>query len=264
MSPDLDTLRAYADGELSPQSRAEVEAAIARDPALRETAETMTASCLPYEAAFTHRPTPSTPARLTTRVEELVRVAEASREMQLVTAGGSGWGPGSPHYGFLWGCLTAIVLFAIYGGVMRLRQPTESIEPWVQKVSSYQSMYTRDTVVDDGTGPSQALVLKRRLQERSGMSLNVPDLTGEGLRFVRAQLLQFDGRPVLQLVYLPATGGPVALCLTQAATQTEHALTLEGLQVVTWESEGWAYALLGSQPLSKLREIRRALPAAII
>ena len=41
----------------------------------------------------------------------------------------------------------------------------------------------------------------------------VPDLRAEGLTFKRAQRLSFRGQELIQLVYLPASGDPVALCV---------------------------------------------------
>ena len=105
--------------------------------------------------------------------------------------------------------------------------------------------------------------MQRRLQQQ-GLVLQIPDLQAKGLRFVRAQQLQFEGRMVLQLVYLPEQGLPVALCLTPLPAQRERSVAVEGLQALTWHAKGWAYLLVGSLPAAQMEKIRRDVPAALI
>lgn len=142
-------------------------------------------------------------------------------------------------------------------------------DPWVRKVASYHAMYARETVQDGESAgqistqalPTQALL--RRLQQQ-GLSLRIPDLSGQGLQFVRAQQLQFEGRPVLQLVYLPRRGLPVAVCLMPATAQAEQAVQVDGQHALTWFANGWAYVLIGSLPAPDMQQIRRSLPTALL
>lgn len=265
MLPDLDELRAYVDGELPPQRRAEVEAAIAANAELAAQAQTLFASRLPYQSAFAQVPIQPVPKALQARVAELASVATASQEMRFAGAGGpapSGHPRGSSGVWLAW-----LLAGLIVGGVAAQRigqSAAPAAEPWVLKVGSYHSMYARETVLDDeGAGLAQASVLKQRLRQQLGLALKVPDLSAQGLRFVRAQQLQFEGRLVLQLVYLPKQGLPVALCLTPAQAQPERALELNGLQAVTWQNQGWAYVLIGSLPMTQLQALRREMPAAL-
>lgn len=85
------------------------------------------------------------------------------------------------------------------------------------------------------------------------LALAVPDLSGEGLQFKRAQRLTFGQQPLLQMAYLPAQGKPTALCVlkrppTGPLDDPQHAspvtvLQLHGLTVVTWMQGALAYAL---------------------
>ena len=268
MLPDLEELRAFADGELQPQRRVEIEAALAANAELAALAQTLFASRLPYQSAFAQVPVAPVPAALQARVAELAAVAMASQEMQLAAAGSAAPAAGgSPRSRLVWlAWLAWLVAGLAIGGLAAQRFGQGALpaaEPWVLKVGSYHSMYARETVIDDGAGLAQASALKQRLRQQIGLTLTVPDLSAQGLRFVRAQQLQFEGALVLQLVYLPRQGPPVALCLTPAKAQPERRVELNGLSAVTWQNDGWGYVLIGSLPMAELQNIRHVIPAAL-
>lgn len=265
MLPDTETVMAYVDGELPPQRRMEVEAAIAANAELAATVEALFASRLPYQSAFAHEPVPPVPQALQARVAELAAVATASHEMALAGAHGgtaAGKATGSKLGWMMLLLVGLLVGYVAATGLARVTHP--AAEPWILKVSNYHSMYARETVMDGASGIVQTESLQQRLHRHQGLNLQIPDLKAQGLQFVRAQQLQFEGQMVLQLVYLPERGLPVALCLTPAAIQPERAVTLDGLQAVTWHAKGWAYVLIGSLPLPKMEEIRRELPPTLI
>jgi anti-sigma factor RsiW len=84
------------------------------------------------------------------------------------------------------------------------------------------------------------------------------------LRFMRAQQLQFDGKLVIQLVYLPQTGPPVALCLTPATPQSNRAATLDQQQVLAWQNGVWAYALVGQLSRPDMQRLRERLVVPLV
>jgi anti-sigma factor RsiW len=138
-----------------------------------------------------------------------------------------------------------------------------AIEPWILKVASYHAMYGRETVADGSSAAVQSEVLEQRLR-RQGLQLKVPDLSSRGLQFVRAQQLRFDGKMILQLVYLPRQGLPIALCLTPADAQPDRTVTVDGVHAMTWHAGQWAYVLLGGLPWDDMEAVRRELPGALI
>jgi anti-sigma factor RsiW len=224
------------------------------------------ASTLPYESAFAQQPVPPVPEALRARVEELSSVALASRGLALEAAGPGGrWQlNGRRANPWLLGLLLALAIGVLAGYWGGARTRTPDVEPWVRMVSSYHSMYGRETVVDGGASSAQTVALKARLGQQLGLNLKIPDLEAEGLHFVRAQQLQFDGRMVLQMVYLPEQGLPIALCVTPAAAQPERVLTLDGQQAVTWHASGWAYVLIGQMPAPQLERLRGQLKAPVV
>ena len=90
-----------------------------------------------------------------------------------------------------------------------------------------------------------------------GTAFTPPDLAGEGYRFARAQILSFGEEPLAQLLYLGASGAPLALYVKKgvadAAPEPKRYGALEG---VAWSQGGVAYLLAGesSKPLAELAE----------
>jgi hypothetical protein len=64
------------------------------------------------------------------------------------------------------------------------------------------------------------------------------------------QRLRFHGRPLVQNVYLPKEGAPIARCvMAQSRPPTDHVIGqgIAGMNVVTWNKGALGYALIGSQ-----------------
>jgi anti-sigma factor RsiW len=282
MSPDEVTLLAYVDGELPAHSRSEVEAAIAANAELARTVRAMQVSRLPYQSAYEQQPTPAVPAGLRAQVEELASVALASREVasrqfasgelaarEMAVAGGTPAGRGSKGSwsraaGWFAAMLVTLAIGWLAGYLGGQRAQAAPVEPWVRMVSSYHSMYSRDTVLDGGVATAQVAALKARLAYQQGLNLKIPDLEADGLSFVRAQQLQFNGKMVLQLVYLPKQGLPIALCLIPSGQQAERSLTIDGQQAVTWRTGDWGYLLIGQKPLPELERLRSKITAVVV
>ncbi len=265
---DETTLLAYVDGELPPAQCAEIEQALAADPALAAQVHTLRASQLPYAQAFERQALPPVPEALRVQAQQWAAAGPVpATAAVLVTAGGPP-SPSPPGGGVSWRwwlCALALALAAGWWGGSRGGaggQPV--VEPWVRMVSSYHLMYSRETVLDGGVGMAQVTALKARLRDQHQIELKIPDLQAQGLQFVRAQQLQLDGKMVLQLVYLPAQGLPVALCLTPASAQAERAVTLDGQAVAIWFNQGWAYLLVGRMPPSALQQLRRAVQTPVV
>ena len=265
MSPDLDTLRAFADGELAPERRTEIEAAIAADPEVAAAAAAMFASRLPYRSAFESQAVPPVPAELQARVAELTSVATGRSELAIADGGAS-------HSDGRRNSVLPVVLalaLGLLGGYWLSQIATPfgrpQIEPWLRSVVTYHAMYTRETVTDHDTDTrSQLQVLRKALQGQLGVDLNPPDLSAQGLQLVRAQRLHFEGRTVLQLVYLPQQGAPLALCMMQAPSQPERRFVQEGQHALSWFAGGWAHVLIGSLPTEQMQTIRQQLPASVV
>ncbi len=131
-------------------------------------------------------------------------------------------------------------------GTMAVASTMASL-PWVQVAASYQQLYSRDTVAHMWPDVSDAQSTVDEIRNEDGIALRVPDLSKAGLRFIRVQRLKFHGKPLVQIVYLPKTGDPVALCVIKEdkANQAVASQRIDAMNVVTWREASLGYALIG-------------------
>lgn len=260
MSVDETMLRAYVDGELDPATREQLEHVLAHSPALQDQVAALQASCLPYQAAFEAQPLPALPARLAQRVADMAAVAAAPARLSSVpmqtTQGGRRQLLG---LGFAAAASFAAGLAVPWRGLFGPSTPADGraeapsnvadATPWVRAIASYHALYVRETLDQPGDAPARLATLLTGFTAAQRAQIFVPDLLAEGLVFKRVQRLGFEGRPLIQMVYLPASAGPSALCLLPTtrgagADRPVSAQSLHGLGVASWARAGLAYVLV--------------------
>ncbi|CAM2157032.1 Transmembrane transcriptional regulator (Anti-sigma factor RsiW) [Pararobbsia alpina] len=122
------------------------------------------------------------------------------------------------------------------------------VSPWVAAAASYQQLYSRETVERIQPDMPVTAATVNDIQHIDDVALQIPDLSSQGLAFKRIQRLRFHGKPLVQIVYLPAKGAPIALCVLkeqQRADANPSSASVDGLDVVSWRRAGLGYALLG-------------------
>ncbi|WP_250501229.1 zf-HC2 domain-containing protein [Caballeronia sp. GAWG1-5s-s] len=256
MNVDDTLLMAYVDGELAPEQRAEVEAAIAHSDDLAGRVAALQASVLPYRAAYERRPVPPVPESLTRRIDELVSVTTAQKRRPARASGRfpMQWAAAA----FVAGAICSGVLTGYLGGMNPLKP---GVDPWVRSVADYQVLYGRDTVAnirEDKVSTEQVLA---DIHQRDGMPVNVPDLRQAGLKFKRVQRLNYHDRPLIQMVYLPERGDPVALCVIEEAKSDEPVRTQQvgEMKTVTWRTNRLAYVLLAKDTSLDLQKLGQGI-----
>ena len=82
---------------------------------------------------------------------------------------------------------------------------------------------------------------------------SVPD--AEGLTLKRAQVLGFNGKPLVQLAYQRADGTPVALCIIPAGPDGKAVSmgVAQGMELARWNTPGFGFLLIGGQDQQPLR-----------
>ena len=121
------------------------------------------------------------------------------------------------------------------------------VSPWVMAAASYQQLYSRDTLANVDADPALVAKTTAQIRDDDGLAVRIPDLSAYGLTFKRVQRLRFNDKPLIQIVYLPKQGAPVALCVTKEAKPDAGTATqrVASMTVVTWRQSELGYALIG-------------------
>ncbi|MEM7505880.1 MAG: hypothetical protein AAF415_03975 [Pseudomonadota bacterium] len=159
----------------------------------------------------------------------------------------------------------AIVIFALGVGAGRLLPGATDSAGWHQAVADYQALYTTDTVAAVPMAPETRLAGLDRTGAALGLDLSGAAEGAKGLIFQRAQILQIDGKPLAQLVYLDATGAPIAFCITrrEGADSAPKDGRLSGLNARTWRDAGYGFILIGDAAPDALRAATEELRGKI-
>jgi anti-sigma factor RsiW len=134
-------------------------------------------------------------------------------------------------------------------------------QPWIMQVAQYHKIYAREQrhlveVPADDT-PHIEQWLGKRLDD---LAFKVPDLSTFGLTFKGARMLVINGAPVAQLVYLPADGRAVALCIIHSKKEDKPltASQQDDLNMVDWRAKGYGFVVIGWEDPAQLRAIAEA------
>jgi anti-sigma factor RsiW len=270
-------LMAYIDGELTPREREDVEHSIRVSPEIARRVALLEASALNYRHAFSHQLVPPVPLRLANEVTRLSsmhsaaptssslisRIAARLRfpaQLSLPTLAMT----------FAAGALSCAGVLRLAtnathdeGGITVAAQQTAApgISPWVQAAVTYQQLYTRDTVAFDAPTPRLASQVITQIHDDDRVAIHIPDLRSAGLTFTRIQRLRVHGKPLVQMVYLPKTGLPIALCVMNDA-QPDTTMTrqrVESMNILTWRRAKISYALIGTMDDNQLLEIGKQI-----
>ncbi len=164
--------------------------------------------------------------------------------------------------------LAATLFFGLIGGGflgssfqsanpdITLSQPDSSLPEWVRLVADYHRLYGRETV-----GDSQPLVtnsVSAELSEKLGRLVAVPDLTAFGMKLMREQSLEYQEQPIIQLVYLPESSRPVAVCILASKDAAEKEV-ISGIhadmQFAYWQDGDHAVVVVGELPEQQLNAL---------
>ena len=263
MKMDSVLLMAYVDGELSAEECQEIEKEIAVSPDTAELVAQLRASQLPYAQAFAQQKLPPVPDSLTEAVAAMARAhAQRTVTRDAFTA------PSAPIRSRLriepqWLAVAFVAGVVCYGigtrflpgfGATPNSSPTATLaaanpeEPgWVAAAAGYQQLYSRETVAQVPVNAELTAQTVDEIQHQDGLNVRIPDLSQAGLTFKRVQRLRFKDKPLVQIVYLPQQGAPIALCVMKEGKPdtTIAERRVESMNVVTWRHADLSYALIG-------------------
>ncbi|MDR3398085.1 MAG: anti-sigma factor [Pandoraea sp.] len=151
------------------------------------------------------------------------------------------------------------------GGLMTASAPPPPKSPqgttWVRAAAEYQQLYARDTIASVHVDDSDTERTVNDIRQNDKLDINVPDLRSQGLTFKRVQRLRWQDRALVQMVYLPETGDPIALCVVRDPRPDQGVAEqkIDRMGVVTWRKGQVGYALIGAPGSVDLKAVANSL-----
>jgi anti-sigma factor RsiW len=117
---------------------------------------------------------------------------------------------------------------------------------WQDDVVHAQTLLSRETLSVSPEGQANQDLIGFQLAQAIGPALKLPDLKSEGFRFMRGQLLHAGDEPVAQVLYLGASGAPLALYAKKGEGAADRVFKSYGaIGSVSWSEDGIVYLLAG-------------------
>ncbi|WP_166219344.1 anti-sigma factor family protein [Pseudomonas atagonensis] len=238
-TPSDEQLVAYLDDELERNYREQLDAAIAEDPLLNLRVQWLQRSNLPYKNAY----------------DELAQQAPLERLQARLDAMPSPERPGLSRRWFIGAAAAALVAGGVLADRLYLGWQVQQTQNWRSLVGDYMALYVPQTLDHLPNDEATQRLQLRDVDTRLGLNLSPAALKLPGAEFKRAQLLEYDGVPIAQIVYLDARKTPLALCVTRSNSgprPLQHEQQHE-MNVVYWSEHEHAWMLIGHQSTGELQ-----------
>jgi anti-sigma factor RsiW len=245
-----DLLVAYVDGQLAGKQSLAVDKVLEQDDVIAKRVVALKRAHGRLEAAFDAilageeadvRPAPHA-SGVFISWSALVQGSLATAGMALSIAlllAGFGWPLSLPEFGSASGASDPEIV--------------GSIAPWQEEVARAQALIGRDTLEVGLDSQGNLDLAAFQLTQAIGAELILPEFGPQGFKFVRAQLLRWDNAPLAQLLYLGASGAPLALYAKKGEGDAAPAYQRYGdIGGVGWTQAGVTYLLAGEQSASEL------------
>lgn len=167
----------------------------------------------------------------------------------------------------------AMALLAVFaGGLVTSRfiplpgeLPQIASEPaaqgWRATVAYYQTLFVKETLAQaSGNAQAQAANLRAALAH-VGLDLSVGKVSVSPLQFKRAEVLNFKGKPLVQMAYLFNGDIPVSFCIIRSGKPAHGVMAerREDLNIAHWRSEEFGFMVIGDVPQKDLNRIAQKL-----
>jgi len=249
MHPTDEMLVAYLDGELQASERVEVEAAIAAEAAVSARLDKLRQSSLPYAESFDPLLNQAPQEKLEAMLAAISSPQAAAKSRKPMSRRGL--------IAAALGCLVAGM--ALDRGLITAQNLASSHgadeeADWRGEVAEYLALYTPETLRNMTIEESKRVAQLQHASERLGLRLDPFAMSIGGLEMRRTQVLEYDGKPLGQIMYLDPEHGPVALCIIASDTGSKRMRTEQrsGLNLVYWSSDTHAFVMAARNPIEDL------------
>lgn len=240
-------LTAYLDGEVEPAVAEDIRNALEGDAQLRARLDSLSIDTSEVAAAF----------------DGLLAGAPSVPDFGETPAAGSAR---SRVMGLVRYAAVAFIAVAI-GWSSSFLIPREAGRDWKDFVATYHALYVTDTLTPVSQSDESAVAELAAVAEAVGHSVDLNMVKSlEPLTYKRAQILGFEGSPLMQMTFLTDQGVPVALCLIRSSGPDKAApdfLELQGMSAATWTSNGFDYLLIGGTDAPLIRDVTEKIVAQL-
>ncbi len=167
----------------------------------------------------------------------------------------------------------AVVLLAVFaGGLVTSRfiplpgeLPQISGDPaergWRATVAYYQTLFVKETLAQASDNAEVQAANLRAALANVGLDLSIGKVSVDPLEFKRAEVLNFKGKPLVQVAYLFNGVTPVSFCIVAGKKPAfdVKAERREGLNIAHWRSSEYGFMVIGDVPQEELNRIARKL-----
>lgn len=262
-SPEVmdEQLVAYLDGELSLDARQALDQLLVDSPELRRRLEDLRGGERPFREAFDLLMQQAPVERMSAA---LAGIPEPPRTATTAPAVPRDW-RGVAAAAMV---LLALGIGFVVGVVGHAPEVAEVAPPaataakgWRQAVADYQVLFVTESLTPDQGGRAGVELVSQRV----GLALGGVATSRDGLEFRRAQLLEFNGKPLAQIAYLAHGKVPVAFCVIRSANpDTPRAFEVRnGLGIVHWVAGGYGFMLIGDIEEARLARLADSLEADV-
>jgi len=273
MTVEVEDIRSWVDGELDDAMSDQIRQTVVSDVSLQKTANKLRASQLPYREAYKQVQMPDVPQSLRETIAELQHSVTPDANIKTVDIQNAPTETPKKSSFKMIGIAASVMLAGLIGFLsgtntstqlpssVSVNTPMQS-DSFAQTVAAYQQFYVRETLT--GAVPPNPAKVTERLTSQTDMQVIIPEF--EGYEFMRAQRLSIDGELLLQLVYLGAEGGPLALCYTVSheadvesvpgnGAGTTKLAQHHGLNTAEWRHKGHQFVIVSDAAEEKLDEL---------
>lgn len=247
--PSDEQLVAYLDDQLDTEQRNRIDAAIAEDSLLNLRLQWLARSSLPFKDAYDQVGRQAPVERLLSMLDSLPSPERPAMNRRWFLAAAAGL------------VVSGVVADRLFIGWQRGRQQNN----WRTLMADYMALHVPQTLdnlpADKAAQRAQLLTIDARL----GLTLAPAKLALPHAQFKRAQILEYDGMPIAQMIWLDPAHGPLALCVTRSSSGSRP-FALERrheLNIVYWTDLEHAWMLIGHNPAAELEDMARLLRTRI-
>lgn len=247
--PSDEQLVAYLDDQLDPEQRSRIDAAIAEDSLLNLRLQWLARSSLPFKDAYDQAGRQAPVERLQSMLDSLPSPERPAMDRRWFLAAAAAL------------VVSGVVADRLFIGWQRGQQQND----WRVLMADYMALYVPQTLDHlPGDEAAQRAQL-RTIDARLGLNLTPAKLTLPPAQFKRAQILEYDGVPIAQVIWIDPAHGPLALCVTRSSSGSRPFAheRRRGLNVVYWADLEHAWMLIGHNPAAELEDMASLLRTRI-